>query len=49
LIDLENHLKTLNHDRLVQEVNRIQAIKDEKFVDKYFDTYEKSVIVKNGE
>ncbi len=46
---IDEFFKNLNHLRLVEEVNRIIARKDKEFVDQYFDTYDKSVIVKDGE
>lgn len=49
LVEFEDHFKILNHHRLVREVKRIEAIQDKKFIDKYFDTYDKSVIEKDGE
>ncbi len=44
-MDFETYFKSLNHLRLVREVNRIIARKDKEFVEHYFDTYDKSVIV----
>ncbi len=41
--------KSLNHLRLVKEVNRIIARKDKEFVEHYFRAYENSVIVKDEE
>ncbi len=49
LVDFETYFKSLNHLRLVREVNKIIARKDKEFVEHYFDTYDKSVIVKDGE
>ena len=47
LVDFENYLKSLSHEKLLEEVNRIITLKDKEFVEHYFRAYDKSVIVKD--